>query len=150
VALPSAPREAQNLIAGTFQGGGSGRAREIVSPYDGRVIGRVGLSGPAEVAAAVAAAERAWPEWAARPLRERARVLARFRDLALLALDELANTVAIESGKTPEEARAGIQRGLEVVDFALSPPPPTRAGRSRSRAASPASTAARRSASWRA
>jgi malonate-semialdehyde dehydrogenase (acetylating)/methylmalonate-semialdehyde dehydrogenase len=93
-----------------------------VSPYDGRVIGRVGLSGRADVDAAVAAAERAWPAWAATPLRERARVLARFRELALLALDDLANTVAIESGKTPDEARAGLQRGLEVVDFALSLP----------------------------
>jgi malonate-semialdehyde dehydrogenase (acetylating)/methylmalonate-semialdehyde dehydrogenase len=122
VTLPGEPVEAQNLIGGTFGPSGSGRTRELVSPYDGRVIGRVGLSGAAEVAAAVAAAERAWPAWAAQPLRERGKVLARFRELALAALDELANTVAIESGKTPDEARAGIQRGLEVVDFALSLP----------------------------
>jgi len=122
VALPREPLEAQNLIAGAFSPFGSARLREIVSPYDGRIIGRVGLSGAAEVDAAVAAAERAWPEWAARPLRERAKVLARFRELVLLSLDDLANTVAIESGKTPDEARAGIQRGLEVVDFALSLP----------------------------
>jgi malonate-semialdehyde dehydrogenase (acetylating)/methylmalonate-semialdehyde dehydrogenase len=122
VALPRAPVEAQNLIAGACRGSASGRTRDIVSPYDGRVIGRVGLSEGADVDAAVAAAQRAWPGWAATPLRERARVLARFRDLALAALDDLANTVAIESGKTPDEARAGIQRGLEVVDFALSLP----------------------------
>lgn len=122
VALPREPLEAQNLIGGSFCPSGSGRARELVSPYDGCVIGRVGLSGPAEVNAAVAAAERAWPAWAAQPLRERGKVLARFRELALGALDDLANTVAIESGKTPDEARAGIQRGLEVVDFALSLP----------------------------
>jgi len=93
-----------------------------MSPYDGRRIGRVGLSGRAEVDAAVAAAGRAWPAWAATPLRERVRVLARFRELALSALDDLSHTVAAESGKTPDEARAGLQRGLEVVDFALSLP----------------------------
>jgi malonate-semialdehyde dehydrogenase (acetylating)/methylmalonate-semialdehyde dehydrogenase len=93
-----------------------------VSPYDGRVIGRVGLSGRAEIDAAVAAAERAWPAWAATPLRERLRVLARFRELASSALDDLSHAVAAESGKTPDEARAGLQRGLEVVDFALSLP----------------------------
>jgi malonate-semialdehyde dehydrogenase (acetylating)/methylmalonate-semialdehyde dehydrogenase len=124
VALPREPIEGQNLIGGALSRSGAGpaRQREIISPYDGRVIGRIGLSGAAEVDAAVAAAERAWPAWAATPMRERARVLARFRDLALLALDDLANTVAIESGKTPDEARAGIQRGLEVVEFALSLP----------------------------
>ena len=120
--LPREPTEGQNLVGGVFRRVTTGRTREIVSPYDGRVIGRIGLSGRADVAAAVGAAERAWPAWAATPLRERARVLARFRELTLLALDDLANTVAIESGKTPDEARAGIQRGLEVVEFALSLP----------------------------
>ena len=121
VALPREPVEARNLIGGAFRTGGP-RVRDIVSPYDGRGIGRVGLSGPAEVDAAVEAAARAWPEWAARPLRERCKVLARFRDLTLGTIDDLANTVAAESGKTPGEARAGIERGLEVVDFALSLP----------------------------
>jgi len=122
VALPSDPVEGQHLIGGAPHRGASGRTRDIISPYDGRIVGRIPLAGSAEVDAAVAAAERAWPAWAATPLRERARVLARFRDLTLLALDDLANTVAIESGKTPDEAKAGIQRGLEVVEFALSLP----------------------------
>jgi malonate-semialdehyde dehydrogenase (acetylating)/methylmalonate-semialdehyde dehydrogenase len=122
VVLPQELVDCQNLIGGVPHRATSGRTREIVSPLDGRGIGRVGLSGPAEVNAAVLAAERAWPAWAATPLRDRARVLLRFRELALGALDDLANTVAIESGKTPDEARAGIQRGLEVVDFALSLP----------------------------
>jgi malonate-semialdehyde dehydrogenase (acetylating)/methylmalonate-semialdehyde dehydrogenase len=120
VVLPREPVLCQNLIGGALQPCASGRTRDVVSPYDGRIIGRVGLSGRADVDAAVAAADRAWPAWAATPLRERAQVLARFRELALCALDDLANTVAAESGKTPGEARAGIQRGLEVVDFALS------------------------------
>ncbi len=36
--------------------------------------------------------------------------------------DDLANTVALESGKTPAEALAGLERGLEVVDYAISLP----------------------------
>jgi malonate-semialdehyde dehydrogenase (acetylating)/methylmalonate-semialdehyde dehydrogenase len=122
VALPREPVECRNLVGGAPQVSASGRSRAIASPYDGRIIGRVGLSGRAEVDAAVASAERAWPAWAATPLRERLRILARFRELASGGIDDLANTVAAESGKTPEEARAGIQRGLEVVEFALSLP----------------------------
>jgi len=122
VVLPSQPVDGQNLIGGIPCRSLSGRSRDIVSPYDGRIIGRIGLSGRDDVDAAVVAAARAWPAWATTPVRDRARVLARFRELVLLALDDLANTVAIESGKTPDEAKAGIQRGLEVVDFALSLP----------------------------
>jgi len=124
VALPPQPVDCRNLVGGAFQrsGGGPGRTRDILSPYDGRLIGRVALSGRTEIDAAVAAAEKAWPGWAATPLRERTAVLARFRDLTLQAIDDLSHTVAAESGKTPSEARAGIQRGLEVVEFALALP----------------------------
>src|SRR5689334_3967089 len=68
------------------------------------------------------AAEAAYPAWAALPIRERARCLARFRELLVAEEGDVANTVALESGKTPDEALSGIQRGLEVLDFALSLP----------------------------
>jgi malonate-semialdehyde dehydrogenase (acetylating)/methylmalonate-semialdehyde dehydrogenase len=48
--------------------------------------------------------------------------LSRFRELIVEAEVELANTVAVESGKTPAEALAGLRRGLEVMDFAESLP----------------------------
>ena len=35
-------------------------------------------------------------------------------------LDELANTAALEAGKTRAEARAGLEKGIEVVEFALA------------------------------
>jgi malonate-semialdehyde dehydrogenase (acetylating)/methylmalonate-semialdehyde dehydrogenase len=82
----------------------------------------VGLSSAADVERAVAAAEQAFPGWAATPLRERTRLLSRFRELIVEAEVELANTVAVESGKTPAEALAGLRRGLEVMDFAESLP----------------------------
>src|SRR5437868_9585105 len=91
VVLPREPVECHNLIGGAPQASGSGRSLQLTSPYDGRSIGRVGLSGRADVDAAVAAAERAWPAWAATPLRERAQVLARFRDQVSRALPDLAN-----------------------------------------------------------
>jgi malonate-semialdehyde dehydrogenase (acetylating) / methylmalonate-semialdehyde dehydrogenase len=114
--------DCQNHVAGAPVRAGAGRTREIRSPWDGRVIGRVGLSDGADVDRAVTAAEAAFPGWAATPVRERARCLSRFRELLVAEGADVANTVALESGKTPEEALAGIQRGLEVVDFALSLP----------------------------
>jgi malonate-semialdehyde dehydrogenase (acetylating) / methylmalonate-semialdehyde dehydrogenase len=115
-------RDCKNLVAGTWQPASSGRALEVTSPYTGGRIGAVGLSGAADVAAAVTAASAAFPAWAATPLKERVVPLRRFHDLVTRHADDLANTVALESGKTPGEALAGIQRGLEVVDYALSLP----------------------------
>ena len=92
------------------------------SPCDGRIIGTVGISDAVDVDAAVAAAALAFPAWAATPIKERVSPLRRFHELAARHAQDLANTVALESGKTPAEALAGIQRGLEVVEFALSLP----------------------------
>ncbi len=70
----------------------------------------------------VEAASRAFPAWAATPIKERVGPLRRFHELVTKHANDLANTVALESGKTLAEALAGIQRGLEVVDYALSLP----------------------------
>lgn len=74
------------------------------------------------MAAAVDAAARAFPAWAATPLKDRVLPLRRFHDLVARHAPELANTIALESGKTPAEALAGLQRGLEIVDYAVSLP----------------------------
>jgi malonate-semialdehyde dehydrogenase (acetylating)/methylmalonate-semialdehyde dehydrogenase len=95
-------------------------AIEVYSPYTGQLLGSVPDSGPAEVAAAVSCAVEAARAWAACSLKERTVPLFRFRELVLAQLDALAQTAACESGKTVAEARAGIEKGLEVVEYALS------------------------------
>jgi malonate-semialdehyde dehydrogenase (acetylating)/methylmalonate-semialdehyde dehydrogenase len=111
----------QNLIGGRWVGAQrQGGPRDVVSPYTGTVVGRVELSGAEDVAAAVSSARAAFPGWAAMPLKERSRPLFRFRELLLRHLDELANTAALEAGKTRGEARAGLEKGIEVVEFALA------------------------------
>jgi malonate-semialdehyde dehydrogenase (acetylating)/methylmalonate-semialdehyde dehydrogenase len=122
--LPSFPngvRECRNLVAGVFRPA-TGGALDVRSPYTGSRIGTVGLSSPADVDAAVAGAAAAARAWAAMPLKERVRPLRRFYDLVERHAADLANTVAVESGKLPAEAAAGIARGLEVVEFALGLP----------------------------
>ena len=92
------------------------------SPYTGDRIGTVGMSSASDVGAVVAAAVAGARAWAATPLKERVKPLRRFYDLVERYSTDLANTVALESGKLPAEALAGIQRGLEVVEFALGLP----------------------------
>jgi malonate-semialdehyde dehydrogenase (acetylating)/methylmalonate-semialdehyde dehydrogenase len=111
-----------NLGGGAWRASARGETLDVRSPYDGRVIGKVGLSDATDVAAAVAAAKDAFGAWAATPVKERVVPMRRFYDLVTAHARDLANRVALESGKTPAEALGGIQRGLEVVDFALSIP----------------------------
>ena len=92
----------------------------LTSPYTGAAVGEVELSTAADVDAAVAAALPAFEEWRATPIKERTRPLFRFRELVLAQIDELANLAALEAGKTRAEARAGLEKGLEVVEFALA------------------------------
>jgi malonate-semialdehyde dehydrogenase (acetylating)/methylmalonate-semialdehyde dehydrogenase len=121
VDVSQAVRHCQNLIGGRWVAAQrQGLPREVVSPYTGSIVGQVELSGAEDVAAAVTSARAAFPGWAAMPLKERSRPLFRFRELMLRHLDELANTAALEAGKTRGEARAGLEKGIEVVEFALA------------------------------
>lgn len=93
---------------------------DVISPWTGEVIGKVAQSSLDDVARAAAAAKSAFPAWRATPLKERTAKMFRFRELVLEKLDEIANVAALEAGKTVAEARAGILKGLEVSEFAMS------------------------------
>ena len=121
-------RNGNNLIGGAWEPAASGETLEVKSPYTGACVGSVPNSSSVDVERAVAAAAAAFPAWAATPLKERVRPLQRFYEAVTRHADDLAGLVALESGKTPAEALAGIQRGLEVVEFAISLPNLDRGG----------------------
>jgi len=121
VRMPAAPAKRGNLIAGQERSPHAPAGSiEIHSPYTGEWLGSVPDSGTAEVAEVVSCAVEAARAWAVYSLKERTVPLFRFRELVLSQLDALAHTAAAESGKTVGEARAGIEKGLEVVEYALS------------------------------
>jgi malonate-semialdehyde dehydrogenase (acetylating)/methylmalonate-semialdehyde dehydrogenase len=119
IEIPSDRFECKNLIAGEWQRP-AGERRPIASPYTGTVVGEVPMSGAADVARAVEAAARAQVAWRLVPIKERTQHLFRFRELVIANLDRLANQAALEAGKTLAEARAGVMKGVEVIEFALS------------------------------
>lgn len=111
-----------NMIAGRWDPVPQLSRVDVVSPLTGLMIGNVPMSGAAEVDAAVTAARHAWPSWAATPVRNRAEVLRRFKSLLQENMRQLVETVSSESGKTAVEAEAGLQKGIEIIDFAVSAP----------------------------
>jgi malonate-semialdehyde dehydrogenase (acetylating)/methylmalonate-semialdehyde dehydrogenase len=119
IELPSQRFECKNLIAGVWERP-TGERRPLNSPYTGGEVGEVPLSSAADVARAVKAAAAAQQGWRLVPIKERTAPLFRFRELVLANLERLANLAAVEAGKTVAEARAGVLKGVEVVEFALS------------------------------
>src|SRR5438105_2899838 len=98
------------------------RQIEVFSPLDGSSLGHIPASGPEEIDAAVKRSAEAFASWSATPVKERVQPLYRFKHLVEKHLAEIAQIVSIENGKTPAEASAGVERGLEVVEFACSLP----------------------------
>lgn len=92
----------------------------VLNPATEEVLEEVPLSGPEEVDQAVQAAEKAFATWSQTPLLERLRLLFRFKTLLEEHAEDLARLVTLHHGKTLEEARGEVRRGIEVVDFALS------------------------------
>jgi len=120
VELPEKPIELRNLIAGEWRDSVSGDRLDVLSPYTGGVIGRVPLSNADDVAPAVAAAKEAADKWSLVPIKERTQTLFRFRELVLQHIDRLSHAAAAEAGKTVAEAKAGVLKGVEIIEYALS------------------------------
>jgi len=110
------------LSGGTWKNSSTSRTSDVFNPSLGQAIARVPLMPAAEVAAVISSAHAALPAWAETPVVERVRVLFKFRELILQHFEELARTVTREHGKTLVEARASVQRGMEVVEFACGIP----------------------------
>lgn len=115
-------KELGHFIGGKFLKGESGRFAEVYEPMTGSVAALAPLASKAEVRAAVENAIAAQPAWAAVNPQRRARVLMKFLELVSRETDSLATLLAREHGKTIADAKGDIQRGVEVIEFALGVP----------------------------
>ncbi len=111
-----------HFIGGRRVEGTSGRYGPIFDPATGEQTGRVAFATAAEVDRAVQAAKEAQKAWGDTPPIRRARVMFRFKTLIEQNMDRLARLVTEEHGKTLEDAKGSITRGLEVVEFACGLP----------------------------
>jgi malonate-semialdehyde dehydrogenase (acetylating) / methylmalonate-semialdehyde dehydrogenase len=94
----------------------------VNSPLDGSQIGKVPVGGKDTVDQAVASAKQGFAGWSEVPLKERVQVLFRFKQLVERDIDSIADLIRQENGKTHAEAKAEIEKGVEVVEFATSLP----------------------------
>src|SRR5579862_3854879 len=89
----------------------------IDNPADLSILGTVPEMGTAETRRAIAAAERAFPEWRARTGKERAAILRRWHDLMMANQEDLAQLMTAEQGKPLTESRGEIAYAASFIEW---------------------------------
>ena len=98
------------------------RFSDVFDPNNGGVQARVTLGDAALLDAAVQAAKKAQPGWAATNPQRRARIMFNFKTLVEKNMNELAHLLSSEHGKVIADSKGDIQRGLEVIEFCCGIP----------------------------
>jgi malonate-semialdehyde dehydrogenase (acetylating)/methylmalonate-semialdehyde dehydrogenase len=109
-------------INGQKTAAASTRFGDVMNPATGQVIRKVPFADAADVDRAVKAATAAFPVWRATTPLRRSRIINKFRELVELHQKELAAIVSEEHGKVFLDAMGSVQRGLEVLEFAVGAP----------------------------
>src|SRR6185437_12517960 len=107
-----------NLIDGRLVPPRADHWLDVFEPATGEVFAECPDSNAADIAAAVEAAQRAAPGWAATPVAQRARLLQRLADLIEARLEEFAALESRDSGKPVQLARSvDIPRAVSNLRF---------------------------------
>jgi succinate-semialdehyde dehydrogenase/glutarate-semialdehyde dehydrogenase len=107
----------QAYIDGQWCDADSRATTPIDNPADLSIIGTVPEMGAAETRRAIAAAERAFPEWRARTGKERAAILRRWHDLMMANQEDLAQLMTAEQGKPLAESRGEIAYAASFIEW---------------------------------
>ena len=107
----------QGYLAGEWVDGDDGATFDVTNPARGDVIAKVADLSRAQTARAIAAAEAAQKEWAAKTAKERANILRRWYDLMMENADDLGTILTAEQGKPLAEAKGEIGYGASFIEF---------------------------------
>jgi len=119
---PTQVRTLRNHVGGEWVESAATEFQEVRNPATDELLARVPLGTAEDVDRAVGAAAAAFPAWRATPPQERARCFFKLRDLLEQHKDDLARQIVIEMGKTLDDARGEVQRGIDNVETACGIP----------------------------
>nr|WP_094076470.1 CoA-acylating methylmalonate-semialdehyde dehydrogenase [Notoacmeibacter marinus] len=100
----------------------SGRSQPVFNPATGESDKTVPLASADEVNTVVASAKAAFADWSGLSPLRRVRVLDKFKTILWDRMEELATAISAEHGKTLDDAKGEVTRGIEVVEFAVGMP----------------------------
>ncbi len=115
-------RKLKNYIGGEWVDAATEAYLPVENPATCDILAEVPESTAADVDKAVQAATEAFEEWRSTPILTRAQYMFRFKNLLEENFDDIARMIVEENGKTIDEARGELRRGIESVDFATSVP----------------------------
>ena len=110
------------LINGEWVNGQSEDRIVVTNPATNEPIAQICSASHNDMHAAVASAAKAFESWRDVPVTERARLMMRYQALLKAHHDELATLLASETGKTFDDAKGDVWRGIEVVEQAMNVP----------------------------
>ena len=105
------------FIDGTFTGGSSGAASDVVNPANDAVLARLPHAKRPELDKAIAAADKGFKTWKRVSSFERARVLRKAADLMRERVDDIARVLTLEQGKPLQESKIEILAGADITDW---------------------------------
>ncbi|PMG80272.1 methylmalonate-semialdehyde dehydrogenase (acylating) [Shewanella sp. 10N.286.51.B7] len=112
--------QVKHYINGEFTEGVGSQVISVTNPADNQVIANINAATADEVNQAIHSAKEAFTTWKEVPVSERARVMLRYQHLLKEHHDELATILAQETGKTFEDAKGDVWRGIEVAEHACN------------------------------
>src|SRR5436853_4787892 len=111
-----------NYVNGTWKRSRASEFLDVRNPATAETMVRVPLSPPEEVDEAVQAAQAAFPGWRRTPPGQRIQYLFKLKRLLDENFDEIARLTVNECGKTMDESRGELRRGVENVEVATGIP----------------------------
>ncbi len=108
---------AQMLINGELVGSQGGKTMPVRDPANGEIVGEVPRGTAADVDAAVGAAAKAFPAWAAIPGTKRAQLMHEAARRMQEVVDEVAKLLSLEQGKPLAHAKLEASRVAENLEY---------------------------------
>ena len=112
----------KNWISGSYEDSKSIEKISVISPYFDKEIATVPDSNVGDLNLAVEKSKSIFQHWSKVNIRDRAEVMFQLKSILEKNMEELAYLIALDNGKTIEDAKGSILRGKEVVEFATSLP----------------------------
>ena len=114
--------EVKNYINGAFKSGSSSKTHTVISPLDGSTLTTFQESTMEDLDEIIVYAQKAQKEWQKVTLKERAQVFYKYKQLLEKNREELTAIIYRENGKIHAEAKAEIDKAIELTEFACSLP----------------------------
>jgi malonate-semialdehyde dehydrogenase (acetylating)/methylmalonate-semialdehyde dehydrogenase len=111
-----------NYVGGQWKPSANPEHVPVTNPATGEPLGSVPMGAASDVDDAVKAARAAFPAWRELPAQTRARYLFDLRNLMEKHYDELLSICTQEHGKTLDESKGDVRRGIDNVEVACGVP----------------------------